>query len=89
MISSSPGKAWRTLVESQGLPSDSTRVLETLPGELDIKRHSLSILYILGQIMNASADYLEIIDCSLGIPGDRKEYGRACVGIDPTIKNHR
>ena len=39
--------------------------------------------------MNASADYLEIIDCSLGIPGDRKEYGRACVGIDPTIKNHR
>ena len=32
LISSLPGKASRILVESQGLPSDSTCVLEAEPG---------------------------------------------------------
>ena len=39
LISSLPGKALRTLV-------DSASVLKALPGKLDIKRHSPSILYI-------------------------------------------
>ena len=33
------------LLTSQGLPRDSTRVLEAEPGKLDIKRHSPSILF--------------------------------------------
>ena len=40
------GKALRTLVESQGLPSDSTCALRAEPGKLDIKRHAPSILFI-------------------------------------------
>ena len=36
----------RTLVESQGLPSDSTYVLKALPGKLDIKRCEAGILFI-------------------------------------------
>ena len=42
LISSLPGKASRTLVESQGW---STSVLEALPGKHDIKIHGPSILY--------------------------------------------
>ena len=42
LISSLPGLASRTLVESRGLPSDSTCVLGAEPGKLDIKRHELS-----------------------------------------------
>ena len=34
------------LVESRGLPSDSTCVLEAEPGKLDIKRREPGILYI-------------------------------------------
>ena len=34
LISSLPGKALRTLVESRGLPSDSTCVLKVEPGKL-------------------------------------------------------
>ena len=41
LISSLPGSALRTLVES----AMSTSVLKALPGKLDIKRHSPSILY--------------------------------------------
>ena len=39
-VSSRTGKASRTLVESRGLPSDSTCVLKALPSRLDIKRYS-------------------------------------------------
>ena len=57
LISSLPGSALRTHVESLGKPRDvnkrsqsrramSTCVLKALPGKLDIKRHSPSILYI-------------------------------------------
>ena len=47
LISSLPGLASsRMHVESLGEPPDSTSVLEALPGKLDIKRHSPSILYI-------------------------------------------
>ena len=58
LISSLPGLALRTHVESLGKPRDvnkrsqsiaclamSTSVLKTLPGKLDIKRHSPGILY--------------------------------------------
>ena len=36
-ISSLPDKASRTLIESQGLPSDSACVLKAEPGKLDNK----------------------------------------------------
>ena len=42
--SSLPGSASKTHVESQGKPPDSTSILEALPGILDIKKHSSSIL---------------------------------------------
>ena len=42
LISSLPGSALRTHVESLGKPRD----LKALPGKLDIKRHTPSILYI-------------------------------------------
>ena len=45
LTSSLPGSASRTHVESQGLPLDSTKILEALPGKLDIKRHSPSVLF--------------------------------------------
>ena len=45
-ISSLPGKALRTLVESRGLPSDSTCVLKVEPGKLDIKIREHGILFI-------------------------------------------
>ena len=46
LISSLPGSASRTHVEWLGQPRDSTSVLKVLPGKLDIKRHSSSILYV-------------------------------------------
>ena len=45
LISCLPGLALRAHVESPGKPGDSTSVLKTLPGNLDIKRHSPTILY--------------------------------------------
>ena len=42
LISSLPGSASRTHVELLGKP----RLLEALPGKLDIKSHSPSILYL-------------------------------------------
>ena len=42
LVSSLPGSASRTHVESLGKPRDSTCVLEALPEKLDIKRHSPS-----------------------------------------------
>ena len=39
LISSLPGSALRTHVESLGKPSMSTSILKALPGKLDIKRH--------------------------------------------------
>ena len=50
MILSLPGKASRMLVESRGLPSDSTCVLEADPGELDIKSREPGILFISLQV---------------------------------------
>ena len=47
LISSLPGSASRMHVESLGSLAMSTSVLKALPGKLDIKRHSPSILYIL------------------------------------------
>ena len=46
LISSLPGKALKTLIESRGLPSNSTCVLETEPGKRDIKRREPGILLI-------------------------------------------
>ena len=46
LISSLPGKALRSLVESRGLRSDSTCVLKAKPGKLDIKRSEPGILFI-------------------------------------------
>ena len=49
-ISGLSGKAMRRLVDSRGLPSDSTCVLEGEPGKLDIKRHEPGILFISLQV---------------------------------------
>ena len=46
LISSLPGLALITHVKSLNKPGDSSSVLKALPGKLDIKRHSPSILYI-------------------------------------------
>ena len=46
LISSLPGMSLKTLLESQGLLSDSTWVLKAEPGRLDIKRHKAGILFI-------------------------------------------
>ena len=46
LISSLPGSALGTLVESLGKHRNATGVLKVLPGKLDSKRHSRSILYI-------------------------------------------
>ena len=43
LMTSLPGKAPRMHVESRGLPSDSTCVIEAKPGKLYIKRHKYSI----------------------------------------------
>ena len=53
LISSLPGSVSRTHVESLGKPCDSTSVLEALPCNLDIKRHSPSILYTLTIVSKA------------------------------------
>ena len=46
LISCLPGLALRMHVESLASLAMSTSVLKALPGKLDIKRHSPSILYI-------------------------------------------
>ena len=46
LITSFPGLALRTHVESLGKPRDSTSVLKALPVKLDIKIHSTRILYL-------------------------------------------
>ena len=48
LISSLPGWAWRTHVESLDKPRDVNKRSRSLalPGKLDIKRHSPSILYL-------------------------------------------
>ena len=48
LISSLPGSALRTHVESLGSLAMSTSVLKALPGKLDIKRPSPSIFYSFG-----------------------------------------
>ena len=46
LISSLPGSALTTHVESLGKPRDVNMRSQALPGKLDIKRHSPSILYL-------------------------------------------
>ena len=48
LISSLPGSALRTHDEWHGKLRDVNKRSQTLPGKLDIKRHSPSILYIYG-----------------------------------------
>ena len=46
LILSLPGSDSKTHFESLGKARDLTIILEALPGKLDIKRHSSSILYL-------------------------------------------
>ena len=46
LISSLPGSAFRTHVDRSARLAMSTIILRALPGKLDIKRHSPSILYV-------------------------------------------
>ena len=52
VILSLPGLALRMLMASQGLRSDSTRVLKAEPGKLDIKRRKPGILLISSPIIS-------------------------------------
>ena len=47
LISSLPGSDLRTRVELLGRPCDVNKRPQILPGKLDIKRHSPSILYLI------------------------------------------
>ena len=47
LMSSLPGSASRRHVKRLGKPLDSTSILEALPGKLDVKRYSPSILYLM------------------------------------------
>ena len=55
------GKALRTLVESQGLPSDSTCALRAEPGKLDIKRCQPGILFISLSIIDFCVDSVSLV----------------------------
>ena len=46
LISSLPGSALKRLLNRSASLAMSTSVLKALPGKLDIKRHSPSILYV-------------------------------------------
>ena len=75
MISRLQGKASRTLVESRGLPSDSTCVLETEPGKLDIKRCESGILFISVSIVSLfKLDYDVNIDFCVDLATLFKKY---------------
>ena len=52
LVSSLPGSALRAHVESLGKLCDVNKLLTALPGKLDIKRHSPSILYIYCLVSN-------------------------------------
>ena len=54
LISSLPGSALRTHVNFSASLAMSTSVLKALPGKLDIKRHSLSILYLSYDVASGS-----------------------------------
>ena len=66
LISSLPGWASRMHVKSLGKLAMSTSVLEALPGKLDIKRHSSSILYISASLA-MSTSVLEALPGKLDI----------------------
>ena len=51
LISSLSGSASSTHVKLLGKPRDLTSILEALPGNLDIKGHSPSILYLHEQVV--------------------------------------
>ena len=53
-ISSLPGSALSTHVESLSKPRDVNSILKALPGKLDIKMHSSSILCVI--TLNALLD---------------------------------
>ena len=53
LISSLPGSALRTHVESFESLAMSTSVLKDLPGKYNIKRHSTCILYISASVLKA------------------------------------
>ena len=53
MISSLPGKALRTLVESRGLPRGSTSFLTALPGKPEIKRREPGILLSISKLVHS------------------------------------
>ena len=55
LISNLPGSTSRIHVESHNKPHDSTRVLKALPGKLDIKGNSSSILNITPFFVRAKA----------------------------------
>ena len=55
LISSLLGSALRTLVESRGKPRAVKKHPKVLPGKLDIKRNSPSILYISASLVMSTS----------------------------------
>ena len=51
LISSLPGSALRTHIQSLSKPCNVNKRSKSLPGKLDIKRHSPSILYIFFKLL--------------------------------------
>ena len=73
MISSLSGKALRTLLESRGLQSDPTCVLEAKLGKHDIKRRKPGILFIslpIGSLFKLAIMTLLSILCGFSVIGD-------------------
>ena len=58
LITSLPGSLWERMLNRSGSIALSTSVLKALPGKLDIKRHSPSILYIWASKGDFGADHI-------------------------------
>ena len=68
LINRIPGKALRTLVESRGMPRNSTCILQAEPGKLDIKRHSPSnrLVFSIFAASSNSCTHVEEFQCHTG-----------------------
>ena len=72
LISSLPGSAKEWMLNQSASLAMSTSVFEALPGKLDIKRHSPSILYLFGSIYSKNPCVLPLFVPVGGHPAWRK-----------------
>ena len=86
MISSLPGSGSRTHVESLGKPGSQHSFLEALPGKLDVKRHSPSVLYLFVQYIKPLRKKWTINHQGI-LHGRIQRWGGR--GSGPPLKNHK